>query len=164
VGVVAEEVPHGEVSPSPVRILSLLRDPLTKIANVGPLEFGAALPRPTAPTVTPQHVSTPSTPAAEPRPPMIAPVAEDAIPSVAQWTPDDITKHPEFDPPARPTSGPTKLTGRFKGFASKAQWRFAFATHKPWAHRRAEASKGGPKVRYRVLPERKGPPDAGSIK
>jgi hypothetical protein len=145
--------------------LSVLSGPLAKIANVGPLEFGQALSRPpAAPTVTPQRISTPPTPTAAPRPPLIAPVAEEAIPNVTPWTVADITPHPEYESPARPSSDPAKLTGRIKGFASRAQWRFAFATHKPWADKRAEASKGGPKVRYRVLPERKGPPDAGAIR
>lgn len=44
-------------------------------------------------------------------------------------------------------------------FTSKAQWRWAFATHKPWARKhahRTEALKGGPKVAFRSLPRRTG--------
>jgi hypothetical protein len=41
------------------------------------------------------------------------------------------------------------------GFASKAQWRWAFATKKKWAHRKAHETPGGPVVRYRRLPARK---------
>lgn len=47
--------------------------------------------------------------------------------------------------------------GGSKRFASKAQWRWAFATHQPWARRHARKTPGGPKVRYRRLPRRKGP-------
>lgn len=41
---------------------------------------------------------------------------------------------------------------------SKAQWRFLFATHKPFAHRWAEAIEAsrGVKTGYRSLPARKG--------
>jgi len=39
-------------------------------------------------------------------------------------------------------------------FYSKAQWRWAFANHKSWAHKSAHHTKGGPKVRYRRLPRR----------
>jgi hypothetical protein len=39
---------------------------------------------------------------------------------------------------------------------SKAQWRFLFATHKPFARKWAHETKGGKKVRYRRLPARKG--------
>jgi hypothetical protein len=41
------------------------------------------------------------------------------------------------------------------GFASKAQWRWAFATHKRWAHKTAHETPGGPVARYRRLPARK---------
>lgn len=47
-------------------------------------------------------------------------------------------------------------------FASKAQWRWAFGTHQPWARRHAEAtevSRGG----YRALPRRKGRPTARTL-
>jgi hypothetical protein len=39
---------------------------------------------------------------------------------------------------------------------SKAQWRFLFGTHKSFAHRWAHMTPGGPIVRYRRLPARKG--------
>ena len=42
-------------------------------------------------------------------------------------------------------------------FYSKAQWRWAFATHQRWARRHAHKTPGGPKARYRRLPRRKGP-------
>lgn len=41
-------------------------------------------------------------------------------------------------------------------FYSKAQWRWAYATHKPWARKHARATPGGKKVRYDRLPARKG--------
>jgi hypothetical protein len=40
---------------------------------------------------------------------------------------------------------------------SKAQWRYLFASHKPFARRWAHMTPGGPKVRYRRLPARKHP-------
>lgn len=40
------------------------------------------------------------------------------------------------------------------GFRSKKQWRWAFATHQPFAHKWAHKTPGGPKVRYRRLPTR----------
>lgn len=49
-----------------------------------------------------------------------------------------------------------------KGFKSKAQWRMfaARASKSPkwrkWFHEKAHATQGGPKLRYRRLPERKG--------
>jgi hypothetical protein len=46
--------------------------------------------------------------------------------------------------------------GGSRRFTSKAQWRWAFATKKPWARRHARRTPGGPKVRYRRLPRRKG--------
>lgn len=58
------------------------------------------------------------------------------------------------------TQGPPKLTtGRYSKFASKAQWRKFFADPKlrKYAKGKAHATPGPPKVRYRVLPERKGP-------
>ncbi|UJQ86169.1 hypothetical protein GIKK_4 [Gordonia phage GiKK] len=45
----------------------------------------------------------------------------------------------------------SKGRGRKKGFASKAQWRWAFATKKSWARKHAHQTKGG----YRRLPRRK---------
>lgn len=41
-------------------------------------------------------------------------------------------------------------------FASKAQWRWAFATHQPWARRHAEATEVG--RGFKTLPARKRPP------
>jgi hypothetical protein len=49
-------------------------------------------------------------------------------------------------------------------FKSKAQWRWAFATKKTWAHRHAHATPGGKVVRYRRLPYRKGAPGARSAR
>ena len=46
--------------------------------------------------------------------------------------------------------------GTYHGYRSKAQWRWAFATKKPWAREKAHRTKGGPKIRFRRLPERKG--------
>jgi len=40
-------------------------------------------------------------------------------------------------------------------FYSRAQWRWAFATHQPWAKKHARKTPGGPVVRYRALPMRK---------
>jgi hypothetical protein len=44
------------------------------------------------------------------------------------------------------------------GFKSKAQWRLFFANPRlrRWAHQKAHATPGGPVVRYRRLPARKG--------
>lgn len=44
------------------------------------------------------------------------------------------------------------------GFKSKAQWRLFFANPKlrRYAHQKAHATAGGPVVRYRRLPARKG--------
>jgi hypothetical protein len=53
---------------------------------------------------------------------------------------------------------------RTRPFASKAQWRYFFARgrrspkFRKWAHEKAHATKGGPKVRYRRLPARKSAP------
>ncbi len=43
-------------------------------------------------------------------------------------------------------------------FHSKAQWRWAFATKKPWARRWARKTPGGKIIRYRRLPRRKSAP------
>ena len=47
---------------------------------------------------------------------------------------------------------------RHTGFKSKAQWRYFFANPRlrKYAHDKAHATKGGPKVRYKRLPARKG--------
>lgn len=42
--------------------------------------------------------------------------------------------------------------GGSKRFYSKKQWRWAFATKKPWARRHAHKTPGPKKVRYRRLP------------
>jgi hypothetical protein len=127
--------------------------------------MGSVLPRPSAPprTLTPSPVSTPPTPQATPHAQTIYPAEPDA-PIITPWTTADIT--PEPAAPARPSSGPAKLTGKFKGFASRAQWRKFFADSKlrPYADKKAHASKGGPITRYRILPERKSPPSAGSLR
>jgi hypothetical protein len=41
------------------------------------------------------------------------------------------------------------------GFRSKKQWRWAFANHKSFAHKKAHETPGGKKVRYRRLPASK---------
>lgn len=43
----------------------------------------------------------------------------------------------------------------YRGFKSKAQWRWAWATHQPFARKKSHETAGGRKVRYRRLPERK---------
>jgi hypothetical protein len=45
-----------------------------------------------------------------------------------------------------------------KAFASKAQWRYFFASKRlrRYAHQKAHATPGGPVMRYRRLPARKG--------
>lgn len=48
------------------------------------------------------------------------------------------------------------MPGRGHRIRSKAQWRFLFATRKSFARRWAHQTPGGPKVRYRRLPGRKG--------
>jgi hypothetical protein len=50
--------------------------------------------------------------------------------------------------------------GSSGGFKSKAQWRWAYATHQPWARKKAHKTAGGKIVRYRRLPARKGAPSA----
>lgn len=49
----------------------------------------------------------------------------------------------------------TRRRSTQRGFASKKQWRWAFATHQPWARRKAHETPGGKVVRYRRLPARK---------
>ncbi|WKW84795.1 hypothetical protein SEA_JAMZY_4 [Gordonia phage Jamzy] len=46
----------------------------------------------------------------------------------------------------------SKKRGGKKGFASKAQWRWAFATKKSWARKHAHQTRGG----YRRLPRKRG--------
>lgn len=47
---------------------------------------------------------------------------------------------------------------RTTGFKSKAQWRYFFASPKlrRYARKKAHATAGGPKIRFRRLPARKG--------
>ncbi|GAA3957942.1 hypothetical protein GCM10023085_45550 [Actinomadura viridis] len=54
-----------------------------------------------------------------------------------------------------------KRGGQKKGFVSRKQWRWAFATKQPWARRKARETPGPRKVRYRRLPVRKGTRKAG---
>lgn len=49
-------------------------------------------------------------------------------------------------------------------FYSRAQWRWAFATHKTWARRHAHATPGGKIIRFRRLPTRKRAPGARSLR
>jgi len=77
--------------------------------------------------------------------------------------------------PGRRTPGlegePKLFTGRLtrlkpRGFVSKAQWRkfFADPVLSRFAHGKAHATKGGAKIRYRRLVERKGGPSAGTAR
>jgi hypothetical protein len=56
------------------------------------------------------------------------------------------------------------------GFVSKAQWRFFFAKGRTnpkmraLAHKEAHKTPGGPKVRYRRLPGRKGAPTGRTLR
>lgn len=58
---------------------------------------------------------------------------------------------------------------RPKGFKSKAQWRMFFARGKKsvkwrkWAHEKAHSTAGGPRTRFRRLPNRKGGPSKRSV-
>lgn len=116
-------------------------------------------------TPGPQRLATPpEPPAAKPRPSArVESPAPPSGPNVIPWTPADIT--PEASP-ATAKGGPRRLMGKAKGFASRAQWRKFFADPRlrRFAHRKAHDSKGGPKVRYRILPERKGPPSAETLR
>jgi hypothetical protein len=51
------------------------------------------------------------------------------------------------------------MSGKPKAFKSKAQWKYFFASPKleRYARQKAEATPGGPKVRYKRLPARLGP-------
>lgn len=44
----------------------------------------------------------------------------------------------------------------YRGFKSKKQWRWAFASGQPWARRKARKTSGGKIARYRRLPRSKG--------
>lgn len=43
----------------------------------------------------------------------------------------------------------------YRGFKSKKQWRWAWATKQPWARKKSHETAGGPKIRYRRLPASK---------
>jgi len=43
----------------------------------------------------------------------------------------------------------------YRGFKSKKQWRWAWATGQPWARKKSHETAGGPIVRYRRLPASK---------
>jgi hypothetical protein len=45
--------------------------------------------------------------------------------------------------------------GGYRGFKSKKQWRWAWATKQPWARKKSHETAGGKVVRYRRLPESK---------
>ena len=45
--------------------------------------------------------------------------------------------------------------GGYRGFKSKKQWRWAFASKQPWARKKAHETAGGKVVRYRRLPASK---------
>ena len=47
--------------------------------------------------------------------------------------------------------------GGYRGFKSRKQWRWAFASHQPWAREKANKTAGGSVARYRRLPRSKGP-------
>ena len=59
---------------------------------------------------------------------------------------------------SKPNMNYDKLSRGSKGFKSKAQWRLFFANKrlKKYARKKAHATPGGKKVRYRRLPNRKG--------
>ncbi|AKF14644.1 hypothetical protein AVJ28_gp75 [Mycobacterium phage Baee] len=52
-------------------------------------------------------------------------------------------------------SGGGRGGGGYRGFKSKKQWRWAYATHQPWARKKAHETKGGKITRYRRLPASK---------
>lgn len=61
---------------------------------------------------------------------------------------------------AKPGVG--KKRGTYHGFKSKKQWRWAFASKQPWADQKAHRTAGGPRVRYKRLPESKHSGNKGS--
>jgi hypothetical protein len=157
----------------PVRVLSRLPRRLANIGGGFGVEFmGAVVNPPRSPasnrpveTSGPRQVKAPEPPRPRPRPSVAVESPAPEPPTVTPWTEADIT--PDETPATAPEKGqPAKLTGKAKGFKSRAQWRKFFADPllRRFAHRKAHASKGGPKVRYRVLPERKGPPTPGSLR
>jgi hypothetical protein len=52
------------------------------------------------------------------------------------------------------------MPGHQHMFSSRAQWRWAFATHKPWAHRWAETNETSGVRGYHAIARRKRPPSA----
>jgi hypothetical protein len=114
-------------------------------------------------TTGPRKLSVPEPPRSRPRPAAdVEPPGEP--PTITPWSESDIT--PDDAPATRPEASPSKLRGVAGGFKSRAQWRKFFADPRlrRFAHRKAHASKGGPRVRYRILPERKGPPTPGTLR
>lgn len=65
-----------------------------------------------------------------------------------------------------PYRKPAGASKKHTGFKSKAQWRYFYANPKlrQYAHNKAEATPGGPKVRYKRLPERKGAPTKKTLR
>lgn len=61
---------------------------------------------------------------------------------------------------------PGRKHGLPRGFVSKKQWRYFFASPKlrTLAHKEAHKTPGGPVVRYRRLPTRKSAPGARSLR
>lgn len=162
-GASPHSLPIPNAAGAPLRLLRPLAATLARISEVGPLEFAAGLPKPTVTETAPRVVTPPPSepPTVEPHAPTITPPPPTEPPSIAAWTTADITGHPEFDAaPASETSGPSKMSGGKGRMKSKAMWKWAFATHQPFAHRWARNTPGGKDVRYRVLPTRKGPPTA----
>jgi hypothetical protein len=163
-------VPTPGVPLTPARVLSRLPRRLANIGGSFPIEFMGRLTgdTPTTPkaveTTGPRKLAAPEPPRPRPRPsaPAESPAPE---PTITPWTEADIT--PDDAPATAPSeASPSKLRGIAGGFKSRAQWRKFFADPRlrRFAHSKAHASKGGPKVRYRVLPERKGPPTPGTLK
>lgn len=138
--------------PPPAPLVGLPR-PLAKLASFGP-ELLGGVPKlqqargPQTVATPPVRVSTPARPAVAPAP------AEAPIATITAWSEADITPDPTPAAPAGQAK-PSKLGRPLGGFRSRRQWRWAFASKKPWARTKAHRTKGGPKVRYRVLPERK---------
>lgn len=52
--------------------------------------------------------------------------------------------------------------GGYRGFKSKKQWKWAWASKQPWADKKSHETAGGPKARYRRLPESKHSGNKGS--
>lgn len=69
-------------------------------------------------------------------------------------------------PLKRVSSGGKRKSSMSHGFRSKAQWRYFFANPKLRRYAKKEAHKtpGGPVVRYKRLPERKGKPTGRTLR